>query len=59
MQWRTQQVDEVIANAQEVIYEPSLLVNPTSASSAPMLLPSLVGEEQPGGKRLDAVRPTT
>lgn len=61
MQWRTKQVDEVIANAQEVIYEPSLLVNSDIGKfRALMLLPSLVGvKNNPDGKRLDAVLPPT
>ena len=59
MQWRTKQVDEVIANAQEVIYEPSLLVNSDIGKfRALMLLPSLVGiKNNPDGKKLSDVLP--
>ena len=59
MQWQTRQLDEVIANAQEVIHAPSLAVNSDIGKfRALMLLPSLVGvKNNPDGKRLDAVLP--
>ena len=61
MQWQSKQLDEVIANAQEVIYEPSLTVNADIGKfRALLLLPSLIGvKNNPDGKRLSDVLPAT
>ena len=59
MQWQTRQVDEVIANAQEVIYQPSLSVGSDIGKFRAMfLLPSLIGiKNNPDGKKLSDVLP--
>ncbi|QIL20220.1 TraB/GumN family protein [Thermomonas sp. HDW16] len=59
MQWQSKQLDEIVANAQEVIYEPSLNVNSDiSKFRALLLLPSLIGiKNNPDGKRLSEVLP--
>ena len=59
MQWQTRQVDEVIANAQEVIYQPSMQVSSDIGKFRAMfLLPSLIGiKNNPDGKKLSDVVP--
>jgi uncharacterized protein YbaP (TraB family) len=59
MQWRTTQLDAVIASAQEVIYEPSLAIDSDIGKfRALLLLPSLIGvKNNPDDKRLDEVLP--
>ena len=56
-QWQTKQIDEVIANAQEVIQRPSMSVGSDIGKfRALFLLPSLIGvKNNPGGKRLSEV----
>lgn len=59
MQWQTRQIDEVIANAQEVIYPPSMSVSSDIGKfRAMLLLPSLIGiKNNPDGKKLSDVVP--
>lgn len=59
MQWQTRQIDEVIANAQEVIYQPSMSVSSDIGKFRAMLmLPSLIGiRNNPDGKKLSEVLP--
>jgi uncharacterized protein YbaP (TraB family) len=59
MQWQSAQLEQVIANAQEVIYAPSLSVNAKVGKlRALTLLPSLLGiKNNPDGKRLSDVLP--
>lgn len=61
MQWQTRQIDEVIANAQEVIYQPSMSVTSDIGKFRAMfLLPSLIGiKNNPDGKKLSDVLPAT
>ena len=58
-QWQSRQIDEVIANAQEVIYPPSMSVNSGIGKFRTMLLlPSLIGvKNNPDGKKLSDVLP--
>lgn len=57
--WRTQQLDAVIGDAQEVMYAPTLSVEAKVGKlRALTLLPSLIGvKHNPGGKRLSDVLP--
>lgn len=61
MQWQSKQLDAVIANAQEVMYEPSLSVTSDIGKfRALLLLPSLIGvKNNPDDKRLSDVLPST
>lgn len=58
-EWQTRQIDEVIANAQEVMYAPSLAVGSDIGKfRAMLLLPSLIGiKNNPDGQRLSDVLP--
>ncbi|MEG3050980.1 MAG: TraB/GumN family protein, partial [Thermomonas sp.] len=59
MQWQTRQIEEVIGNAQEVIYQPSMSVSSDIGKFRAMfLLPSMIGiKNNPDGKKLSDVLP--